>query len=39
MTLSHAGRPNLSVNPIFIRAPVRIPRDRLAPDELDPEVA
>jgi glutamate decarboxylase len=39
MTLSRARRPELSVNPIFTRAPVRIPRDRFPAGELDPTVA
>jgi glutamate/tyrosine decarboxylase-like PLP-dependent enzyme len=32
-------RPDVSVNPIFAREPVRIPRYQLAPDGLDPDVA
>jgi glutamate decarboxylase len=39
MTQPHAGRPDVSVNPIFTRAPARIPRDRFASSELDPAVA
>jgi hypothetical protein len=39
MTLSGPLRPDLSVNPIFTRAPVQIPRDRFPAAELDPEVA
>src|SRR5258708_13037971 len=34
-----APRPELSVNPLFTREPVRIPRDRLPRTELDPQVA
>ncbi|MGI5241830.1 glutamate decarboxylase [Dactylosporangium sp. CA-139066] len=34
-----APRPELSVNPLFTREPVRIPRDRLPHTELDPQVA
>ncbi|BFU45745.1 glutamate decarboxylase [Krasilnikovia sp. MM14-A1004] len=32
-------RPDLSVNPIFVREPVQIPRDRLPAAELDPDAA
>src|SRR2546421_6240607 len=32
-------RPDLSVNPIFVREPVRIPRNRLPAEELDPDAA
>ncbi|MCW2639964.1 MAG: hypothetical protein JWP76_2270 [Dactylosporangium sp.] len=39
MTLSRPRRPDLSVNPIFTRAPLRIPRDRFPAGELDPAVA
>ncbi|GAA4259638.1 glutamate decarboxylase [Dactylosporangium darangshiense] len=31
--------PELSVNPVFTREPLRIPRDQLPDDELDPPVA
>jgi glutamate decarboxylase len=31
--------PYVSVNPIFVREPVEIPRDRLPPTELEPDVA
>jgi glutamate decarboxylase len=33
------ARPDVSVNPIFTRVPVRIPRYQLPLDELDPQVA
>jgi glutamate decarboxylase len=45
MSLSHPRhepkhtRAELSVNPIFTREPVQIPRDRFSPHELDPDVA
>ncbi|GII21823.1 glutamate decarboxylase [Planosporangium mesophilum] len=39
MAAPRTRRPDLSVNPIFTRAPVRIPRDRFPAGELDPEVA
>ena len=32
-------RPDVDVNPLFSREPVRIPRDRLSDGELDPETA
>jgi glutamate decarboxylase len=32
-------RPDVSVNPLFAREPIRIPRYQLAPDGLDPDVA
>ncbi|GAA3455830.1 glutamate decarboxylase [Dactylosporangium matsuzakiense] len=36
---TEAPRPELSVNPLFTREPVRIPRDRFPRAELDPQVA
>src|SRR5262249_31423302 len=45
MPLSHPydsrglGRPEVTVNPVFTREPVRIPRDRLSEGGLDPETA
>jgi len=33
------ARPEVSVNPIFTREPVRIARDQIPDDELDPAVA
>jgi glutamate decarboxylase len=35
----HTRRPDLAVNPLFSRDPVRIPRDRLPEGEQDPETA
>ncbi|AHH98082.1 glutamate decarboxylase [Kutzneria viridogrisea] len=45
MPLSHpsqhsdSGRPELSINPIFTREPLSVPRNRLPDAELDPETA